>query len=109
VDDVLATMAALRAQGAPLLPVPDNYYDDLDAKYALDPDFLAALRTAGVFYERDAQGGEFLHAYAAPFDDRFEFEFVERRGGYDLYGSTNSPMRLAALAEWRSRQAPASC
>jgi 4-hydroxyphenylpyruvate dioxygenase len=107
VDDVLATMAALRAQGAPLLPVPDNYHDDLDAKYALEPAFLAALRTAGVFYERDAQGGEFLHAYAAPFDDRFEFEFVERRGGYDLYGSTNSPMRLAALAEWRSRQAPA--
>jgi 4-hydroxyphenylpyruvate dioxygenase len=57
-----------------------------------------------VFYERDAQGGEFLHAYAAPFDDRFEFEFIERRGGYDLYGSTNSPFRLAALAEWRAAQ-----
>jgi 4-hydroxyphenylpyruvate dioxygenase len=105
VDDVLATMAALRTQGAPLLPVPDNYHDDVDAKYALEPEFLAALRAAGVFYERDAQGGEFLHAYAAPFDDRFEFEFVERRGGYDLYGSTNSPMRLAALAEWRATHA----
>ncbi|MFM2057872.1 MAG: hypothetical protein RLY71_2257 [Pseudomonadota bacterium] len=104
VDDLLATMTALRAQGAPMLPVPDNYHDDLDAKYALAPDFLAALRSAGVFYERDAQGGEFLHAYAAPFDDRFEFEFIERRGGYDLYGSTNSPFRLAALAEWRAAQ-----
>ncbi len=102
VDDILVTVAALRRQGAPLLPVPDNYYDDLDAKYALEPAFLAAMREAGVFYERDAQGGEFLHAYAAPFDDRFEFEFIERRGGYDLYGSTNSPFRLAALAEWRS-------
>lgn len=102
VNDVLATTAALRRQGAPLLPVPDNYYDDLDAKVALDPAFLAALREGGVFYERDAQGGEYLHAYAAPFDDRFEFEFIERRGGYDLYGSTNSPMRLAALAEWRA-------
>ena len=109
VDDVLATMTALRQQGAPLLPVPDNYHDDVDAKYALEPAFLLALREAGVFYERDAQGGEFLHAYAAPFDDRFEFEFIERRGGYDLYGSTNSPMRLAALAEWRSsRQAQAA-
>ncbi|MEY2891333.1 MAG: hypothetical protein RJA98_1241 [Pseudomonadota bacterium] len=106
VSDVLATVAALRAQGAPLLPVPDNYYDDVDAKYALEPAFLAALRSSGVFYERDAQGGEFLHAYAAPFDDRFEFEFIERRGGYDLYGSTNSPFRLAALAEWRSQRAP---
>jgi len=104
VGDLLATMVALRAQGAPLLPVPDNYYDDLDAKYALEAAFLAALRKAGVFYERDAQGGEYLHAYAAPFDDRFEFELIERRGGYDLYGSTNSPFRLAALAEWRSQQ-----
>lgn len=102
VDDLLAFAAALRRAGAPLLPVPDNYVDDLDAKYALDPAFLAALREGGVFYERDAQGGEYLHAYAAPFDDRFEFEFIERRGGYDLYGSTNSPMRLAALAEWRA-------
>jgi 4-hydroxyphenylpyruvate dioxygenase len=103
VNDVVATVAALRAQGSPMLPVPDNYYDDLDARYALDPAFLAALRGSGVFYERDGQGGEYLHAYAAPFDDRFEFEFIERRGGYDLYGSTNSPFRLAALAEWRAK------
>jgi 4-hydroxyphenylpyruvate dioxygenase len=101
VDDLLSTLQALRAQGAPMLAVPDNYYDDLDAKYALEPSFLAALRASGVFYERDAQGGEFLHAYAAPFDERFEFELIERRGGYDLYGASNSPFRLAALAEWR--------
>jgi 4-hydroxyphenylpyruvate dioxygenase len=102
VDDVVATMAELRRRGAPMLPVPDNYYDDLAAKYDLEPTFLAALRAGGVLYERGAQG-EFLHAYSAPFEDRFEFEFVERRGGYELYGSTNSPVRLAALTEWRDR------
>jgi 4-hydroxyphenylpyruvate dioxygenase len=101
VNDVIATVAALRAQGAPILPVPDNYYDDVAAKYDLAPGFLASLRASGVFYERDERGGEYLHAYTAPFDDRFEFEFVQRLGGYDLYGSTNSPVRLAALAEWR--------
>ena len=46
---------------------------------------LEHLRRAGVLYERDSKG-EFLHAYSAPFEDRFEFEFVERRGSYDLYG-----------------------
>jgi 4-hydroxyphenylpyruvate dioxygenase len=101
VADAIATVTALRQRGAPLLPVPHNYYDDLAAKYELDPAFLAALRAAGVMYERDAKG-EFLHAYTAPFEDRFEFEFVERRGAYDLYGSTNAPVRLAALAEWRA-------
>jgi 4-hydroxyphenylpyruvate dioxygenase len=101
VDDVIATVSELRRRGAPLLPVPDNYYDDLAAKHELDAAFLDALRKSGVLYERGAQG-EFLHAYTAPFEDRFEFEFVERRGGYQLYGSTNSPVRLAALAEWRN-------
>ena len=101
VDDLVATMSELRRRGAPMLPVPGNYYDDLAAKHDLEPSFLEALRAGGVLYERGAQG-EFLHAYSAPFEDRFEFEFVERRGGYQLYGSTNSPVRLAALAEWRN-------
>ena len=101
VDDVLATVSELRRRGAPMLPVPANYYDDLEARYALAPEFLAALRASGVLYERDAQG-EYLHAYSAPFDDRFEFEFIERRGAYDLYGATNAPVRLAALAQWRA-------
>jgi 4-hydroxyphenylpyruvate dioxygenase len=100
VDDVVKWVSSLRQHGAPLLPVPDNYYEDLAAKYDLEPAFLDRLRSAGVLYERDAKG-EFLHAYSAPFEDRFEFEFVERRGGYDLYGSTNAPVRLAALTEWR--------
>ena len=102
VDDVIKLVSELRRKGAPLLPVPDNYYDDLAAKYDLEPAFLETLRACGVLYERGPQGDEFLHAYAAPFEDRFEFEFVERRGGYELYGSTNAPVRLAALAEWRT-------
>ena len=100
VDDVVATVAELRRRGAPMLPVPDNYYDDLAAKFDLAPAFVDSLRASGVLYERGAPG-EFLHAYSAPFEDRFEFEFVERRGGYELYGATNSPVRLAALTEWR--------
>ncbi len=103
VENLIDVVAQLRRRGAPMLPVPDNYYDDLAAKYDLEPEFLEGLRASGVLYERGPQG-EFLHAYAAPFEDRFEFEFVERRGGYELYGSTNSPVRLAALAQWRAAQ-----
>ncbi len=101
VDDLLAVVNELRRRGAPLLAVPDNYFDDLDAKYALEPAFLAALRAAGVMYERDASG-EFLHTYLAPFEGRFEFELLERRGGYALYGSTNTPVHLATQAQWRA-------
>lgn len=102
VPDLLATAAELRRRGTAVLPVPDNYYDDLAARYELDAAFLAALRSRGLLYERQGDA-EFLHLYTAPFDDRFEVEFIERRGGYDGYGSTNGSVHLAALALWRDK------
>jgi 4-hydroxyphenylpyruvate dioxygenase len=105
VPDLVATARALKALGAPLLPVPDNYYDDLLARYDIDASLLAAMRELGIFYDREAAGGELLHLYLTPFDDRFHFELVERRGGYAGYGAPNSPFRLAAMAQWHQSQA----
>ena len=104
VPDLIATARALKAAGAPLLPVPDNYYDDLRAKYDIDTGLLDAMRGLGIFYDREASGGELLHLYLTPFDDRFHFELVERRGGYAGYGAPNSPFRLAAMAQWHQTQ-----
>ncbi|WP_342128911.1 bifunctional sugar phosphate isomerase/epimerase/4-hydroxyphenylpyruvate dioxygenase family protein [Hydrogenophaga sp. OTU3427] len=107
VTDLVATAQALQAQGAPMLPVPANYYDDLAAKYDLAPDWLAQLRALGILYDREPSGAEFLQLYLAPFDDRFHFELVERRGGYTGYGAANAPVRLAATALWRDAQGAA--
>jgi 4-hydroxyphenylpyruvate dioxygenase len=101
VEDAVAAASALRARGAPVLPVPANYYDDLAARFELDAALLAELRANNVFYDRDADG-EYLHVYTTPFEGRFFFEAVERRGGYAQYGAANAPVRLAALAQWRS-------
>ena len=38
------------------------------------------------------------HAYTHAFQDRFFFELVERRGGYDQYGAPNAAVRMAAQA-----------
>jgi 4-hydroxyphenylpyruvate dioxygenase len=100
VTDVLATAQALRNRGAPMLRIPDNYYDDLEARFGLEPAFLDALRCNHVLYDRTGEG-EFLHCYTTPFEDRFYFEFIERRGGYAQYGAVNAPVRLAALAQLR--------
>jgi 4-hydroxyphenylpyruvate dioxygenase len=100
VTDVLATAQALRARGAPMLQIPDNYYDDLEARFGLAPEFLDPLRRNHVLYDRSGEG-EFLHCYTTPFEDRFYFEFIERRGGYASYGAVNAPVRLAALAQLR--------
>lgn len=93
-DDVLTLARNARARGLKPLPVPQNYYEDLAARYDIDETRVAQLRDAGVLYERDATG-EFLHFYTPTIGDVF-FEAVERVGGYDGYGATNAPIRLAA-------------
>ena len=93
-DDIVALAERARERGLRFLPVPDNYYDDLDARFDLDPDVLSTIRSHGLLYDRDA-GGDFLHFYTATVGQVF-FEVVERRSAYDGYGAPNAPVRLAA-------------
>jgi 3-dehydroshikimate dehydratase len=94
--DALAAARAIRDRGGALLPIPDNYYDDLAARFAIEPDLVEAMRELGVLYDRDAGGGELLHFYGAYLEGRMFFEVLERRGGYSGYGAVNSPVRMAA-------------
>jgi 4-hydroxyphenylpyruvate dioxygenase len=91
--DIVATAAALTL---PALPVPDNYYDDLIARFALDDEFVAGLARHGILYDRDPSGHELLHLYTPVFGGRVFFEIVERRSGYDRFGEPNAPVRMAA-------------
>ncbi|WP_284988500.1 sugar phosphate isomerase/epimerase and 4-hydroxyphenylpyruvate domain-containing protein [Arthrobacter sp. efr-133-TYG-120] len=93
VDDLVATARAAQARGLDFLRIPANYYEDLDARFALDPAFLATLKELNLLYDRDANG-EFLHFYTATVGSVF-FEMVERRGNYDGYGAPNAPVRHA--------------
>ncbi len=93
-DDIFAAVEAAKGRGVAFLPIPDNYYDDLAARFDLSPDLLARMRGLGVLYDR-VEGGEFFHVYTRTFHDRFFFEIVERRN-YDLFGAANTPVRLAA-------------
>ncbi|SDI33703.1 sugar phosphate isomerase/epimerase and 4-hydroxyphenylpyruvate domain-containing protein [Nonomuraea jiangxiensis] len=72
-----------------LLPIPGNYYDDLEARQDVDPE----LRSLGILYDRDDHG-EFLHLYTVTVGRVF-FELVQRIGGYQGYGAVNAPIRLA--------------
>ncbi|MCB5294078.1 bifunctional sugar phosphate isomerase/epimerase/4-hydroxyphenylpyruvate dioxygenase family protein [Arthrobacter sp. SO3] len=93
VDDLVATARAAKARGLEFLQIPVNYYEDLDARFGLDPVLLATLRDLNLLYDRDADG-EFLHFYTATVGSVF-FEMVERRGAYDGYGAPNAPVRHA--------------
>jgi 4-hydroxyphenylpyruvate dioxygenase len=94
--DIFATAAALRERALPILPVPRNYYDDLDARWELDPALLETMRTSGILYDRDEGGGELFHLYTGMLGHRLFLEVVQRTGGYDGYGEVNAPVRAAA-------------
>jgi len=100
-SDIFAAVAALAAAGVPLLSIPSNYYDDIAEKFGLDFDLVETMRNHNVLYDR-AGDGEFFHVFTLPFDDRFFFEAVQRKGGYDAYGAANAPVRMAAQAQARA-------
>jgi 4-hydroxyphenylpyruvate dioxygenase len=103
-DDIDTTAMQVADSGAPLVPMPSNYYDDLQARWALDDATRDTTQRLGLLYDRDG-GGAFWHAYAEPFQDRFFFEVVQRDGLYAGFGAPNAAIRSAAQAR---QQATAS-
>jgi 4-hydroxyphenylpyruvate dioxygenase len=85
-----------RQRAGGFLPIPGNYYDDLEARFGLEPDAVAALRAGRLLYDQD-EGGTFRQAYTARFEELVFFELCERRG-YEGYGAANAGVRLAAQA-----------
>lgn len=101
-EDIFAEVARAKDAGVPLLEIPLNYYDDLAARFDFDDEFLSELAYFNVLYDRDASGGELYHVYTEPFEERFFFEIIQRRGGYAGYGAANVAVRLAAMAQARN-------
>lgn len=93
-DDVIAVARAAAGNGLPFLAVPDNYYDYLSGRFGLAGERVAELKALNLLYDRSPQG-EFIHFYTRTVGTVF-FEFVQRIGGYDGYGTDNAPVRLAA-------------
>jgi sugar phosphate isomerase/epimerase/4-hydroxyphenylpyruvate dioxygenase-like putative hemolysin len=102
-DDAIACARSLRERGAPLLEIPGNYYDDLDARLSLPAEFIDALREHSILYDRD-EHGEFLHFFTEMLGSRVFFEVVQRIDGYDAFGDPRSvPLRMAAHRRQRLR------
>jgi 4-hydroxyphenylpyruvate dioxygenase len=93
-EDIFTTVERLRANGVALLPIPENYYDDLEARTDLATEEIERLRTNGILYDRDGSA-EYFQVYTATLEGGFFFEIVERRN-YLGFGAVNAPIRLAA-------------
>nr|MCW2729175.1 4-hydroxyphenylpyruvate dioxygenase [Aeromicrobium sp.] len=93
-SDVRQVVREARARGLTVLPVPTNYYDDLQARLGIAAELRRELEELDILYDRDVDG-EYFNAYTQTIGHVF-FEIVERRGGYGGYGATNAPVRMAA-------------
>jgi 4-hydroxyphenylpyruvate dioxygenase len=102
--DIVATARRLRDLRLPMLPIPRNYYDDLEARFGLDAGTVGELSELNILYDREANG-EYFQLYSRAFAKRFFFEIVERRN-YNAYGVANAAIRLAAQSRYRL-EAPA--
>ena len=76
------------------MQIPENYYDDLEARVDLSAARLKILKANNILYDKDA-GGEYLQIYTKSFKDLFFLEIVERHG-YRGFGAVNAPIRLNA-------------
>jgi 4-hydroxyphenylpyruvate dioxygenase len=83
-----------------VLSIPENYYDDVAARFAVDAATLGFLKANNVLYDRTDEG-EFFHLYTQEIHGVF-FEFVQRNS-YGGFGAANAPVRLAAQSRTREK------
>ncbi len=101
--DIFAAAEHARDAGLPMLEIGPNYYDDIEARFGLAPEFVGRMRELGILYDRDGPekgGAEYFQFYTRAIAKRVFFEVVERRG-YDAYGAANAAIRLNAQAAYR--------
>ncbi|MDQ0321668.1 4-hydroxyphenylpyruvate dioxygenase [Pararhizobium capsulatum DSM 1112] len=94
-DDIFKTARDLQSCGFKPLHISPNYYDDVEARFGLDPALTERLKADNILYDRDEQG-EYFQLYSGTYGEGFFFEIVERRG-YRGYGAPNAIFRIAAL------------
>jgi len=93
--DIFATAEALASRGFQPLPMPDNYYADLAARFGLPDNRIDSLKSLNILYDEDDRGS-FFQTYSRAFAGGLFFEIVERQNGYRGFGAPNAPFRIAA-------------
>ena len=95
-QDISATAARLAEAGLRRLPIPENYYEDLEARTDLSTAEIERLKSNRILYDQDSSGAFFQLYTVDILGSAFFFEIVERRNGYAGFGAANAPIRLAA-------------
>ena len=88
-DDILATIAALRANGVDFLPVPNGYYERVWERIGAVKEDRARIEELRILVDRD-DSGYLLQLFTRPLQDRPTF-FIEiiQRCGSESFGKGN--------------------
>ena len=80
-DDIIYTVAELRARGVDFLYVPDVYYDDLLDRVGPIEEDLQPLKDLNILVDRDDEG-YLLQIFTKPVQDRptVFYEIIQRKG-----------------------------
>lgn len=93
-SDIFAVAHAAREAGMQFLPIPPNYYADLQARFGFSSEEIARLQRYDMLYDED-EHGRYWQCYSTLIDERFFFELVQR-DGYEGFGAPNAFVRSAA-------------
>ena len=93
-NNIFACAQSLAAADVAVVPIPPNYYPDLQARFGLDQSPCEQMARLHILYDEDDQGAFFQH-YTQPIDGKFYFEIVQREG-YRGLGANNAWLRATA-------------
>ena len=94
-DDIFDAARRMARLGFQPLAMTENYYQDLRARFAIEPARLDELKALNILYDEE-DGHAFYQFYSRPFHGGLFFEIVQRVDEYDGYGAPNAPFRIAA-------------
>lgn len=80
-DDIVFTIAEMRARGVEFLHVPGSYYDTVQQRVGVISEDLNRLKELGIMVDRDEEG-YLLQIFTKPVEDRptLFFEIIQRKG-----------------------------
>jgi 4-hydroxyphenylpyruvate dioxygenase len=103
-DDILDTIAKLRANGVDFLDTPESYYDTLLDRVAPIDEPLDAISRLGILVDRDDKG-YMLQLFTKPVQDRptLFFEIIQRKGA-ESFGKGNFKALFESIEREQARR-----
>ena len=103
-DDILDTVAKLRARGVEFLTVPTTYYDELQGRVGEIDEPVNELAELGILVDRDPDG-YLLQIFTKPVEDRptVFYEIIQRKGAR-TFGEGNFKALFEAIEREQERR-----